>query len=108
MGGSLIRKNVSQKIEDRTEYNLNISDKTETGLGFKGAHWVTTTATTAGNFYAVQGISSGTIDVSGSTFASNMTGFSGTTDIAIPNGAIVYVQATSLATTGHVILYNKT
>tara|TARA_R100000231_G_scaffold15261_3_gene16263 strand:+ start:914 stop:1237 length:324 start_codon:yes stop_codon:yes gene_type:complete len=107
MGGSLIAKNIHQKIEDRVDHNLNISDKTETGLGFKGAHWVTTTTSTTGNFYAVQGIDAGTIDVSGSTFDSSMTGFTGTTDIVIPNGSIIYVQATTLATTGKVILYNK-
>jgi len=107
MGGSLIRKNVHQKIEDRVDYNSNISDKTETGLGFKGAHWVTTTTSTTGKFYAVQGIDAGTIDVSGSTFDSTMTGFTGATDVVIPNGSIIYVNATVLATTGKVILYNK-
>tara|TARA_R100001510_G_C7502298_1_gene105476 strand:- start:151 stop:486 length:336 start_codon:yes stop_codon:yes gene_type:complete len=96
--------NYLNSIETKTEKMVNKS------FADAGAYWhpASDSGAKAGNWVAIQGISSAIIDVDASTFAPGVDNVSGANDIAIPNGAIVYLNATSLViSSGAAILYKK-
>ena len=94
---------------------LDSIEKTEERMTNKsfaeaGAYWhpASDSGNKDGHWVAVQGISSAVIDVDASTFAPGVDNVSGANDISIPNGAVIYLNATSLVvSSGAAILYKK-
>tara|TARA_Y100001973_G_scaffold105136_1_gene177183 strand:+ start:78 stop:395 length:318 start_codon:yes stop_codon:yes gene_type:complete len=75
-------------------------------LGMTGAKYVKGAGQNLGNWFAIQGVDAAVLDVSLSTFKANMVDFTGATDIAIPNGSIIYVNASDIQlASGNAILY---
>ena len=73
-----------------------------------GAKYIIGAGANTGDWYALQGVNSAVLDVSASTFKSNMDSFTGGTDIAIPNGVIIYVNATDIQlASGNAIAYKR-
>tara|TARA_Y100000592_G_C5357974_1_gene262194 strand:- start:388 stop:723 length:336 start_codon:yes stop_codon:yes gene_type:complete len=105
----------SRKANDASARYLNsIEGKTERmvnkSFADAGAYWhpASDSGNKDGHWVAVQGISSAVIDVDASIFAPGVDNVSGANDIAIPNGAIVYLNATRLViSSGAAILYKK-
>jgi len=80
--------------EDNRDANKEIAKKFEKSMGNKGCRWITSSADdTAGNWYAIQGIDSAVLDMGLSDFDGKVDLQSSSVDMAIPNGAIVYIRA---------------
>jgi hypothetical protein len=75
-------------------------------FGKNGAIFIDDTAAHTDEYYAIQGINSAGIDVSGCTFASGMEAFDA--DFTIPNGCIIYGHFSKITlTAGSCIAYKK-
>lgn len=102
---NLIKDTVLQAIERLIKKNTNFSKQ---ALGMHGAKYIIGAGANTGDWYALQGVNSAVLDVSASTFKSNMDSFSGATDIAIPNGSIIYINATDIQlASGNAIAYKR-
>ena len=103
------------------DQQVNAAKKTEKNTklmsGYFGCKWVGdgSTGTHAGDWYAVQGIDACVLDVSGCVFkgtayndglVESSVAFGSAADIVIPNGAIIYMPATTIKlVSGKAILY---
>ena len=103
--GNFIKDSVLEAIKALTKKSNSYNKQS---LGMHGAKYIIGAGANPGNWYALQGVNSAVLDVSASTFKSNMDSFSGTTDIAIPNGAIIYIRATDIQlASGNAIAYKN-
>ena len=106
--GNFIKDSVLEAIKALTKKSNSYNKQS---LGMHGAKYIIGAGANPGNWYALQGVNSAVLDVSASTFVSadgTMEGFSGTTDIAIPNGAIIYIRATDIQlASGNAIAYKN-
>jgi len=103
--GNFIKDTVLETIAALTKKNSNYNKQ---ALGNYGAKYIIGAGANTGEWFAVQGVNSAVLDVSASTFKSNMDSFSGGTDIAIPNGVIIYVNATDIQlASGNAIAYKR-
>jgi len=97
----------STVAEDNRDLNKITKERIETSMGAKGAKWVANnTDAHVGNWYAIQGIDAATINMGTSVFNGKVEQVDSTIDVIIPNGAIVYLRASSITlVSGKAILY---
>jgi hypothetical protein len=86
--------NKNTTAENNLDTNKKIVEKFEKSMGNRGCKWITDgTQNHVGNWYAIQGIESAILDMAVSIFDGKVDLQDNTVDMAIPNGAIIYIRA---------------
>ena len=104
-------------LDQQVNVTKKMQKDTKLMVGNYGCKWVGngSTATNVGDYYAVQGIDACVIDVSGCVFkgaaydgglVESSVAWASAADISIPDGAIIYMPATTIKLfSGKAILY---
>ena len=86
--------NKNTTAQDNLAATKKLADKFEKSMGNRGCKWITDGSQShTGNWYAIQGVASAILDMGVSVFDGKVDLQDSTVDMAIPNGAIIYIRA---------------
>mgnify|MGYP003153724268 CR=1 FL=1 len=102
----LIKDTVSEAIKSLLN---KIAKYNKKSLGLNGAKYIKGAGANPGDWFAIQGTDAAVLDVGASTFktSTGMENFTGA-NITIPNGVIMYINATDIQlASGNAIAYKR-